>query len=95
MPIELLSEILKYGGSPALVIIFMVWWDKRRSGFPMEELKEHLDLKFKDISQRADADRTDHFDQLRRDLSTTIEKATENSIMRYLWEAERRRKGDR
>lgn len=56
------------------------------------KLASQLEVAFDANEKHQDLVRTEHFDQLRRDLSTTIEKATENAIMRYLWETERRRK---
>lgn len=86
---ELFPKILDLLISPATSIAAIYFYDRfvarKRDGFPLKELMAQIDLSM-----------TEHFDQLRRDLSTTIEKSCENSIMRYMWEMERggRRKTD-
>lgn len=86
---ELLPKILDLLVSPATSIAAIYFYDRfiarKRNGFPTKQLTDHIDITL-----------TEHFDQLRRDLSTTIEKSCENSIMRYMWEMERggRRKTD-
>ena len=80
---DALPKILDLLVSPATSVAAIYFYDRfiarKRNGPDTKEVLHNLDRKL-----------TEHFDQLRRDLSTTIEKASENSIMRYMWEAEKR-----
>lgn len=99
----LATELIKLVGVPLAQVLGTIWFLKRYVIIDTAEQNKELFAKLQDdlkVEQEAafdaneqhqDEKRTAHFDQLRRDLSTTIEKSTENAIMRYLWEAERRR----
>lgn len=89
VPADLLPKLIEVAGQPAAMLALLYGYDrfiaKKRNGAPTKEILHHLDVEM-----------TQHFDQLRRDLGTMIDKATENSMMKYFWEMERggRRKGD-
>ena len=84
------GEIIKAVGVP----LAAVWWYSKYiapnpNGKDVAAIREHLDGLFKDARQHNDMDRTRHFDQLRRDLTTVIEyrhaqgsKEYENALSR-------------
>lgn len=82
-PVELFETIARYAAQPTIFLGILYGYEKlmgRKRNGSHKELLQHLDLTI-----------TQHFEQLRRDLETKIDKSTENAIMRYLWEVERRR----
>ena len=94
---DVMSKILDLLVSPATSIAAIYFYDrfiarKRNGGNSAKEISASVSTAVSHaVLQGLDKAITEGFDQLRRDLTTSIEKATENSIMRYLWEAERRR----
>lgn len=96
----IILELVKMVGVPLAQVLGALWFIRKyvlapANGAQSKEIAvavaERLAASQRGAAQHQDAILTEQFDQLRRDLSTTIEKATENSIMRYLWEAERRK----
>lgn len=92
---ELLEALAKYAGQPVALLAILYGYDRfiarKRNGPSTKDLLRDLDMAL-----------TGHFDQLRRDLSTTIERASdqgaksmENAITTLLLNMELRWRGKR
>lgn len=74
-------ELVKSIGAPSLAVLGTLWFyrkfiEPKANGKTTDEitaLKDSLAGEFKSMQQSQDLSRTEHFDQLRRDLTTTIE----------------------
>lgn len=75
-------ELVKSIGAPALSVLGTLWFyrkfiEPKANGKTTDEIRaltDSLAVQFKTMTQAQDLSRTEHFDQLRRDLTTTIEK---------------------
>lgn len=77
-----LAEIAKVIGAPTAIAFAAVWFYAKHlapkaNGKETKEITQHLDLKL-----------TGHFDQLRRDLETKIEKTVESKLTAYFLQLE-------
>lgn len=98
---DMLSKLLDLLVSPATSIAAIYFYDRfiarKRNGVPLKDVAETVT---KDVAHGLDLALTTHFDQLRRDLSSTIERATdqgakgmENAITKLLLQDALRRLG--
>lgn len=88
-PEPMLLDIIKTVGAPVAQVLVIIWFLKKYvmpNGDTKETLKEiaattatTLITAQKQNEQHQDLERTKHFDQLRRDLTTTIERQAEAS----------------
>jgi len=101
-PETFLKILEYFATSPAGAILAMVLYDyfvrqKRNGGqngkalaaentLQTETLKDYLDTQTKDLKHHLDMAVTQHFDQLRRDLETKIEKTIENRLTAYFFQ---------
>lgn len=83
MGAEIVDALLKYGTSPGVVLLFLLWQEQRRKrngGVSVEKLNSALQeamgkalaIQREAMRQHLDIIITEHFDQLRRDLETKI-----------------------
>lgn len=86
MAMEVVTQLLKYVGAPAFTALGFIWLF-RKVILPKANGKQ-AEEQTKEILYKLDAALTDHFDQLRRDLETKIEKTMENRLTAYLFQSE-------
>lgn len=84
-------EIIKGLGQSTLNVLGIMlaykWFiaPKENTG---EALTKAMEEGLKELQHQQDVAMTRHFDQLRRDLETKIEKGMDNHVTAYLWRAE-------
>lgn len=80
-------ELVKSVGAPALAVLGTIWLYKKL-------IEPKANGANKELLHKFDIALTDGFDQLRRDLTTTIQKETENAMTKALynmWQARDRK----
>lgn len=77
--LEVINGLLKFVGAPAVIALSILWTVRRwilpkANGAALGKVvTEVLASGQKDLLHHIDVENTEHFDQLRRDLTTTIE----------------------
>lgn len=100
---EILEVFAKVAGQPMAFLALLYAYDRfiarKRNGLPIKGLSEAV---AKEVLHGVDMAMTEGFDQLRRDLSTTIARETdqgakgmENAITKLLLQSELRGRRDR
>jgi len=109
-----LVDLIKLVGAPAVMFFGFVWVFRRlllpkqngQNGKALaaenliqtETLKDSLETQTRELKHHMDVENLHHFDQLRRDLETKIEKTIENRLTAYFlqrYEMQLKREEDR
>jgi hypothetical protein len=81
--LEVFVALIKFVGAPAATAFGFIWL-MRKAILPKANGASQA-AQTKEIVQHLDTKLTGHFDQLRRDLSITIQRETENAVTKYLF----------
>jgi hypothetical protein len=95
-------DLIKMIGAPAVMFFVFVWVFRKlllpkqngqqgkvvaaENDLQTVKFREYTDAQTRELKHHLDMAVTQHFDQMRRDLTTTIEKATENSLQAYFFQ---------
>jgi hypothetical protein len=95
-------DLIKMVGAPAVMFFVFVWVFRKllipkqngqnsralavENAIQTADFEKYTDAQTRELKHHLDSAVTQHFDQLRRDLTTTIEKATENSLQAYFFQ---------
>lgn len=87
--LDVLKQLLVFVGAPAATALGFIWF-LRKAVLPKTNgiTQAAFDAFKKDLLYHIDIETTEHFDQLRRDLTTTIEKTLEDRLTAYLFRQE-------
>lgn len=108
--LEVINGLFKFVGAPAAIALGIMWFARRwiipkangeqreaqqaAADAHYEALRDHITASFKDLLHRYDMAQTLGFTQLQKDLTTTIQKETENAMTKALfnmWQARDRK----
>lgn len=99
--LDIFNGLAKYIGVPGAMFLAFMWVFRRillpkvngalaaaqkaQAEAHYEALRDHLTASFKELLHRYDMAQTEGFTQLQRDLTTTIQRETENAMTKALF----------